>query len=668
MSIPDASFEANEIENIRKEALEFANIGLYRFKLDGTLLYMDRGSLRIFDLEGMYPDPENVIGKNISDLFQYIRPKRYLREQIVKYGRVQDLEYPFRTLSGQEKWILHDSYLTNNPKTGEVIIQAIVQDITHRKRSERIQNSIFAISEATLHAENPDELYGSIHAIIRQLMPANNLYIALFDPINEYLIFPYFVDEYDTAPTPKKLGKGSTEYVLRTRTSLLATPEVFNDLVARGEIDPIGTDAIDWLGVPLVTRREAIGVLVVQSYNEGVRYTESDKEILEFVSTQIAMAIQRKRSQEQVQRQIQRLSALRTIDLAISGSVDLKVTLDILMDQVITKLHVDAADVFVFNENTRSLEYAAGSGFRTSGRQNTRLRIGEEYAGQAVLRRKVIAIPDLSQMENEFFGSSFFMREGFEAYYAVPLVAKGQIKGVLEIFNRARLSPDQEWLDFLEALGMQAAIAVADAQLFESLQRTNTELILAYDATIEGWAQTIEVRDRVSSGHTHRVAEIAERMAQQLGIRNDRLLHFRRGALLHDIGKLVIPDSILLKPGPLTSDEMDVIKEHPVFAYQLMTAIPFLHPAISIPYCHHEHWDGSGYPRGLRGEEIPLEARIFTIVDVWDALTSDRPFRKAWSKEEALRYIQEQSGKLFDPQLVDDFTSIIADEVPLSSS
>jgi HD-GYP domain-containing protein (c-di-GMP phosphodiesterase class II) len=655
--IPPSSYPLDErdINTIRKEALEISNIGLYRYKMDGTVIFMDWGAIHIFDLEQTFPDPLLIAGKNIADLFLYIQPKNSLREAVKKHGRVHNLEYPFRTLTGHDKWILHDSYLAIDPSSGDEVVQAIVQDITSQKRSERIQNSVFAISEATLHAENLDELFDAIHGIVRQLMNANNFYIALYDQVNQLLTFPYFVDQYDQTPAAKKPGKGLTEYVLRTRCSLLATPDVFTRLLESREIESVGADSIDWLGVPLLIREETIGVLVVQTYSEGVRYTESDKEILEFVSTQIAMAIQRKRSQDHVQRQIQRLSALRTIDLAISGSVDLKVTLDILADQVVSKLHVDATDVFVFNENTRTLEYAAGSGFRSAARQNTRLRVGEEYAGQAVLRRKVISISDLSATEYEFFRSAFFLKEGFVAYYAVPLVAKGQIKGVLEIFNRTRLNPDQEWLDFLEALGMQAAIAIADAQLFETLQRTNTELIVAYDATIESWAQTIELRDREMPGHIHRVTDIAEGLAQRLGFKNDRLLNFRRGVLLHDIGKLIITDSILMKPGPLEPNEVAEVQMHPIYAFQLLSSIPFLHPAMSIPYCHHEHWDGSGYPRGLKGEEIPLEARVFSVVDVWDSLTSNRPYRKAWKDEDAVDYIREQSGRNFDPIIVDEF-------------
>jgi HD-GYP domain-containing protein (c-di-GMP phosphodiesterase class II) len=195
------------------------------------------------------------------------------------------------------------------------------------------------------------------------------------------------------------------------------------------------------------------------------------------------------------------------------------------------------------------------------------------------------------------------------------------------------------------------------------LHRTNVELSLAYDTTLEGWSKALDLRDRETEGHTQRVVDTTLRIAQSMGIKDEELTHIRRGALLHDIGKMGIPDSILLKPGPLTDEEWVVMKRHPVYAYELIYPITHLRPSLDIPYCHHEKWDGTGYPRGLKGEEIPLAARIFTVVDVWDALTSDRPYRKAWPSRKALDYIREQSGKYFDPHIVEVFLSLIKSEL-----
>jgi PAS domain S-box-containing protein/putative nucleotidyltransferase with HDIG domain len=189
------------------------------------------------------------------------------------------------------------------------------------------------------------------------------------------------------------------------------------------------------------------------------------------------------------------------------------------------------------------------------------------------------------------------------------------------------------------------------------------ELKIAYDATIEGWSQAMDLRDEETEGHTQRVTAITLKLAREIGVPEEALIHIRRGTLLHDIGKLGVPDAILHKPGPLSPEEWVVMKKHPEYAYQMLYPVKYLRPAIDIPYCHHERWDGTGYPRGLKGEEIPLAARIFAVIDVWDALTSDRPYRQAWPQEKAFCYILDQCGKHFDPQILKVFTRFMEVEI-----
>ncbi len=191
------------------------------------------------------------------------------------------------------------------------------------------------------------------------------------------------------------------------------------------------------------------------------------------------------------------------------------------------------------------------------------------------------------------------------------------------------------------------------------IQQQADEIIQAYDATLVGWARALELRDRDTEGHTRRVTQLTEKLARNMGIPNGEIIHIRRGSLLHDIGKVAVPDYILNKPGPLSDAEMEIMRQHPSHAYEMLSAIPFLQPALDIPYCHHEKWDGTGYPRRLQKEEIPMTARIFSVVDVWDALTSDRPYRAAWDKETTIEYIAANSGKSFDPRVVDAFLSMI---------
>ncbi len=364
---------------------------------------------------------------------------------------------------------------------------------------------------------------------------------------------------------------------------------------------------------------------------------------------------ERKRTEQRIQRQIERFSALRAIDLAISSILNIRVTLQIFIEHAISQLRVDAVSVLLLNPHTRILEYAAGQGFRTNALKHSRLRLGEGYAGTAALENRVINVPDLTREDTGFKGMHLLEGEDFVAYYGVPLVAKGHVKGVLEIFHRDTLQPDEEWFEFLNGLALQAAIATDNNSLFNDLERSNIELSVAYDSTIEGWSRALDYRDKETEGHSQRVTELTMRIAREMGMTEDQLLHVRRGALLHDIGKMGIPDAILLKPGPLSEEEWKVMRLHPVYSYELLYPIAYLRPALDIPYCHHEKWDGSGYPRGLKGEQIPLSARIFAVVDVWDALCSKRPYRSAWSEEKAREHILSLSGIQFDPKVIDSF-------------
>jgi putative nucleotidyltransferase with HDIG domain len=269
-----------------------------------------------------------------------------------------------------------------------------------------------------------------------------------------------------------------------------------------------------------------------------------------------------------------------------------------------------------------------------------------------------VSVTDLLENSTQFDRATLLADEGFATYFGTPLIAKGQVNGVLEVFHRSPFAPDENWLEFFKILAGQAAIAVDSTSLFTELKQSNTQLFAAYDSTIEGWSHALDLRDKETEGHTQRVTEMALKLARAAGITEEELAHVRRGALLHDIGKMGIPDRILLKPGKLTDEEWIVMRKHPSFAFELLSPIAYLRPALDIPYCHHEKWDGSGYPRGLKGEQIPLTARLFAIIDVWDALRSDRPYRQGWSKEKVIEHIKSLSGTHFEPKAVELFLNI----------
>jgi len=363
----------------------------------------------------------------------------------------------------------------------------------------------------------------------------------------------------------------------------------------------------------------------------------------------------------ELRRRLAHLQSLRRIDMAITNSVDVRLVLDIFMDQLVSDLGLDAVAVLLYEPSVQGLRPTSGRGFTGELRHRTRTPLGEGPAGRAALEQRSVFLPDLLTEAGRGSAVDADQQDDFASYMAVPMLAKGQLQGVIELYSRTPLEPSDEWLEFLETYADQGAIAIENSQLLRSLERSNVELQRAYDRTIEGWANALDLKDEDTAGHSKRVTEMTVRLARRLGIGTDELVHVQRGALLHDIGKMGIPDSILLKRGPLTAAEFDEMKQHPVYAYELLSPIEFLRPALDIPYCHHERWDGTGYPRSLKGEQIPLAARIFAVVDVFDALTSDRPYRAAWSKEKARDHIKVGVGSHFDPGVVEAFFELFGE-------
>lgn len=376
---------------------------------------------------------------------------------------------------------------------------------------------------------------------------------------------------------------------------------------------------------------------------------------------------ERQRAETKISEQLERQRALTTVEGAITSSLDLSMTLNVFIEQVMSQLRPDAAAVLLFDAALQELTFAAERGFRSNRITKVTVRAGQSLAGTVIAKREHIIIADLERSDGRYpapegysFKNAFMVREeGFRAYVGVPLLVKGQVKGLIEIFHRSTFEPNREWRDFLESLSRKAAIAIDNAGMYEQLQRSHQNIVHAYEMTIEGWARALDIRDNETHGHSRRVTDLTVQVAQVMGINDGHLTNIRRGALLHDIGKLGVPDSILLKPGKLTDDEMAIMKRHPVIAYDILMPIPFLREALAIPYLHHEKWDGSGYPNGLRGSDIPVPSRIFAVIDVWDALLSDRPYRPAWSEDRVIEYLLSEKGRHFDPDIVDVFLNKI---------
>lgn len=536
-------------------------------------------------------------------------------------------------------------------QTFDGMAEALEQHEIERKQREQELEAVVAVSRALRTASSRVDMLPIILDQSMTLMVAETAILATHDADRgeTFVELTRGISVDVRAGVHLPMGKRAIGHVIMTgrpymSDNVLSDP-LFGDSYRH---TPVRASAC----VPLIVHRQTIGALEIGRRN---KITDSDLRLLTAIADIAANAIQRAKLREQTEQRLQHLVSLSAIDTTIISSTDLSLTLNVLIEQVITQLHVDAACVMLVNPHTQTLEFSVGRGFRTKGIQHTRLQLGDGKAGLAALERRIEHISDPKEVKDSFLRSSSLAGENFVIYYGVPLIVKGQVKGVLELFNRTPLDPAPEWLNFLEALANQAAIAIDNAMLFNDLQHSNIELFKAYDSTLSGWSAALDLRDKETEGHSQRVTELTLQLARTLGMGEEELVHVRRGALLHDIGKMGVSDKILLKTEPLTDVEWAIMRKHPSYAYELLSPIDYLRQALDIPYCHHEKWDGSGYPRGLKGEQIPLAARIFAVADVWDALTSDRPYRKAWSRTKARNYIRQQAGKHFDPKVVEIF-------------
>jgi PAS domain S-box-containing protein/putative nucleotidyltransferase with HDIG domain len=614
-------------QSLRNSELRYRR--LFESAQDGILiLNAETGSISdvnpyMIDMLGY--SREEFVEKKLWEVgaFKDIEASRhsFLALQKDKFIRYENL--PLKTKDGR---LVQVEFVSNVYLVGdEKVIQCNIRDISDRKRAE-----------AALLAKEED------HGLLIQNLPvgvivhAPDSRIALFNPEAMQLL---------GMSSGQILGKEARDpgwhLVREDGTPMPVNEFPANQVIATGQVLKNFV-----MGIAPGTDGE---------YRWGVvnAYPELDSNgLLRQVVVMFTDVSDIKCAEERIQQHLEHLTALVEIDRAINFSFDLNLSLTTLLTHVIVQLGVDAADVLLFNSPTRTLEYVAGRGFHSKAIEHALQPLGEGYAGRAAQERSLVHIPDLAKEHDNFLAKILLAGEEFVSYYGVPLIAKGEVMGVLEVFHRSRLVHDEEWLDFLNALAAQAAIAIENVTLFDNLQRSNTELFQAYDATIEGWSRALELRDNETEGHTQRAADLTVKLARLLGLGDAELVQVRWGALLHDIGKMAVPDEILLKHDTLTEAEWVVMKKHPVFAFEMLSPIRYLRAALDIPYAHHEKWDGTGYPLGLKREQIPLAARIFAVADVWDALRDDRLYRTSWSVEKVREHLRSLAGTHFDPHVV----------------
>jgi len=528
-----------------------------------------------------------------------------------------------------------------------------------RARTSEME-TLFSISSQMSFVQTEAEILPHLLIKMEQALDADSIALILFD------------EEQNSATVTNASGSFAAQanrhfqFSAKIFEAWIQSRQIYETNQLAKEAEQMPLDGAENLGaaiiVPILSGDTLLGKLMVARKKEvSYPFSTEMKRLVITVSELLGNALSRMRLHTETLQRMNRLQTLRAIDEAIASSFELDMTLNVLLRHVLTQLGVDAACILLLQQNDKTLRYAAGQGFRLADVERTNISLQEATCGQSLLERRVIQINSKEEIKDQPHFFQLWTEDQFETYLCAPLIAKGKAQGVLEVYLRRPFSPNADWLDFFETLAGQAAIGIDNAQMLENLQDANVELAIAYDATIEGWSRALDLRDHETEGHTQRVTDLTINLARRMNLQDEQLLHIRRGALLHDIGKMGIPDNILLKQGELTSAEWEIMRKHPALAYKMLKPIRYLQYALDIPYAHHERWNGSGYPRGLKGEDIPLAARIFAVVDVYDALTSNRPYRGAWSKDKTLTYIQELSGVEFDPEVVRIFLGMMGE-------
>ncbi len=449
-------------------------------------------------------------------------------------------------------------------------------------------------------------------------------------------------------------GENPSSLVIQKRRTLILKDAQAEYLIFR---QPPHNNIRAWLGVPLIAHRRLIGMLACDHTQKNF-FTEEHARLVRAFATQASLALENTRLFNETKKRVQELDAVARVSQFLSRTFGLDALLANILKTTCQIIPGAEKGSIMLLDDQNKLRMRSVYGYADPRLRSSTFPADFGFTGKAIREKRAVLIPDA--LIGSFYKYAIEIKEMAAVKSAVvaPLIVKDQVIGAISIDNGSKKNAFSESdLNVLVALSGPAAMAIENTRLFEDLHHSNLELSLAYDTTLAGWGRALEIRDKETRGHTDRVTRLTLKLARMMGSSEEELKQIRRGCLLHDIGKMGIPDSILKKKGSLSESEWAEMKKHSLYAYELLQPIEYLRPSLDIPYYHHEHWDGSGYPRGLKGEEIPLAARIFTVADVWDALLHDRPYRKAWKQAAARKYLKEQRGCQFDPDIVNLFLS-----------
>jgi PAS domain S-box-containing protein len=563
-------------------------------------------------------------------------------------NRKFQLEYRIRTADSQEKWVWEQgSLITNNQ--GIQILEGFITDISDRRQRESDMRGLKEIGNL-LREPNAYSKFGEeVLAKIADLYGLSCSAIAMVLNQNNSIRMEFSQGGWlDLNNKEISINGINCRKIIQSKVPATLNIKFDHDNECKSLLNK---ESPCLALIPLNYEDEFARLLII---GRDLQFSKNDIQVFMAIGDLLSSALGRFNLIRRLEKQLEKVESLHAIDQAITGVFDIRVINRVILDVVRKGLGADAADIMHLNPLTNTLDMNGDIGLRSSFIHTRKLPISTSLAGKVLMNRSVFEAPDLSKGQMEFQFKDWD-DEGFLAYFAHPLIVKGKPIGVIELFFRHVFYPDLEWLKFFESLATQAAVAYDSCHTFGDLQRVKQNLANTYNAALETWSKSLELTNIESQGHVQRVTSQTLRLAKELGIDDSELPNIERGAILHDIGKLGILDEILLKKGKLSDTEWHEIEKHPVIAKDLLSGVNLLKDAVDIPFSHHENWDGSGYPQGLKGEEIPKAARIFAVIESYDALLSEKPYRDAWSQERAIEYLKQEKGKKFDPKIIDAF-------------
>jgi len=569
------------------------------------------------------------------------------------------------------------------------VFVAIILDISERKHAEdqiqsanRALRTLSATSQAVLFADQESKLLEDVCRLIVETGEYHLAWVGYADQGEEQKVIPAAQHGYDDGYLESlelswgdnERGHGPTGSAIRTgktkKTEDIRNDPYFAEWSEHLEPKEYGS----CISIPLKSSTESFGALTIFA-KESKYFEPSEVSLLEDLGRNLSFGINALRTKFDRERSNAFIETFNNIashiNIASSPGDVIKTLGDELLSLDITCI------VFLNDKDTNDLkiEYTSVKGKlwalaeKLTGLNGNEYQIPlDKFPSSDILvgeKRSLYSEADLDSLARFLPNLPGKVLQQTLRYVGIhdatrvinaPLIAHDQLIGIMTLWGDELRESD---LPAVSVLADEVAFAYENAQLLSDLTSSNEDLAESYERTLEGWSSALELRDEETEGHSQRVTEMTVRLARALGHSDEEIEHIRRGALLHDIGKIGVPDSILLKPGPLNEEELEIMREHPARSFRLLSPISYLGPALDIPYAHHERWDGSGYPRGLKGTDIPLPARIFAVVDVWDALLSDRPYRKAWPEEKVREHLENEIGKHFDPKIMEVFLTEI---------